>query len=59
MGAFAWQLRCRAHAPTYYNEANLDNHAVVLGPNLRIVNFAFPHRRKAAKRKGGDGSPHL
>lgn len=34
MGAFARQLCCRAHAPTYYNGAYLDLHAVIVRAEL-------------------------
>ena len=30
MGAFAWQLRRRTHAPTYYNEAFFGHHAIIV-----------------------------
>jgi hypothetical protein len=34
MGAFTWQLRCRAHAPTYYNEVFFDLHSVIVRAEL-------------------------
>lgn len=46
MGAFARQLCCRAHAPTYYNGAYLDLHAVIVRAEL-----GYGQRRLLVKRQ--------
>ena len=34
MGAFAWQLCCLAHAPTYYDETFFGLHATIVKTNI-------------------------
>lgn len=59
MGAFAWQLRCRAHTPTYYNVAHLDLHAVIVraelgsGQHRLLAKRAAPRTMCAKARRFG------
>jgi len=36
MGAFAWQLCCRAHARAYYDHAVFDHHAPIVTARRNI-----------------------